>query len=62
MTEAQSIPEDRRRQIFVALVEAQDQSMTVSESRILIAQQFSVTETEVRLIEREGLDNGWPPL
>jgi hypothetical protein len=62
MTVCQSIPEENRRQIFHALVAAQDRSMTVSESRQHIAQQFSVTEFQVRQIEREGLNSSWPPL
>lgn len=62
MTDVQSIPDDRRRQIFAALVEAQDQSMTVSDSRRHVAEQFSLSEAQVVLIEREGLDHGWPPL
>lgn len=56
------LPEDRRREIFLALVDAQDHDMDVANSRKHIAQQFGVTEGQVRQIEREGLDNDWPPL
>jgi hypothetical protein len=28
----------------------------------LVAQRFGVGEAQVRRIEREGLDNDWPPL
>jgi len=55
-------PEPRRKEIFLSLVDAQDHDVSVPESRKLIAQRFGVTEQEVRSIEREGLDNGWPPL
>ena len=57
-----SLPEDRRKDIFRALVEAQDGGAPVAESRDHVAQQFGVSEQEVRRIEREGLDKGWPPL
>jgi hypothetical protein len=57
-----NLPEDRRREIFLALVEAQDHEMTVSQSREAVAARFGVSEAQVRKIEREGLDNNWPPL
>ena len=62
MTECQPIPDERRREVFLALVEAQDQRKTVPQSREFVAQQFSLTDTQVRQIEREGLKFGWPPL
>jgi hypothetical protein len=55
-------PEPRRKEIFLALVEAQDQRLTVAESRRLIARQFGVSEEQIREIEEEGLDGQWPPL
>ncbi len=57
----QSATESRRKEIFLALVEAQDQEMTVAQSRKLIAERFGVEESQIRDIEREGLDNQWPP-
>jgi hypothetical protein len=56
------IPEERRREIFLALVNAQDDGKSVYQSRATIAEQYRVTERQVRAIEREGLDNDWPPL
>ena len=56
------LPEDRRKEIFLALVDAQDQHLTVAQSRALIAQRFGVSESQLRDIEREGLDGQWPPL
>ena len=56
------LSETRRQEIFLALVDAQDHEMSVSQSRKLVAEQFRVTESEVRYIEREGLDRKWPPL
>ena len=61
MSEAQ-LPEDRRKEIFLALVDAQDHDLTVAQSRALIAQRFGLSESQVRDIEREGLDGQWPPL
>ena len=60
--EIEQSPEMRRKEIFLALVTAQDQSMSVERSRKEIAQRFGITEVEVVRIEREGLDNNWPPL
>ncbi len=55
-------PEPVRKEIFLAVVEAQDREMTVPESRRAVAERFGVSEAQVAAIEREGLDNGWPPL
>jgi hypothetical protein len=56
------LAEVQRKEIFEALVDAQDHEMTVAQSRQVIAQRFGVTESLVRQIEREGLDRLWPPL
>ena len=56
------LTETKRKEIFLALVEAQDQEMSVAKSRQLIVERFSVTDAQIRDIEREGLDNQWPPL
>jgi hypothetical protein len=56
------LPEPRRKEIFLALVDAQDQEMSPAESRKVVAERFGVSEGQVREIEREGLDNNWPPL
>jgi NADH:ubiquinone oxidoreductase subunit E len=55
-------PEPKRKEIFQALVDAQDQEMSVSQSRKFVAERFGVTESQVRRIEQEGLDQEWPPL
>ncbi len=54
--------EERRKEIFLALVDAQDHEMDVVQSRRFIAQQFGVSERRIGEIEREGLDLQWPPL
>jgi hypothetical protein len=53
---------EQRQAIFRALVEAQDAGMSVANSRADIAQRFSITEEQVKEIEREGSDQQWPPL
>jgi hypothetical protein len=57
-----SLPEPRRKEIFLALVEAQDGGASVVESRRLIAKRFGLTVQQVRRVEQEGLDNEWPSL
>ena len=56
------LPESRRMEVFRALVEAQDGELSVAQSRERVARRFDLSETEVRTIEREGLDKQWPPL
>jgi hypothetical protein len=56
------VSEERRKEIFQALVDAQDHEMTVPQSRQAVAARFRVSESQVQQIEREGLDNNWPPL
>ena len=56
------LPEERRKEIFAALVEAQDRAAGVAQSRQLVAEQFGVSEAQVRAIESEGLEHEWPPL
>jgi hypothetical protein len=60
MTE--ELAEDRRKEIFLAIVEAQDQTMDVKQSHKLVIERYGINESQIRLIEREGLDHNWPPL
>jgi hypothetical protein len=57
-----SLAEELRRAIFLALVEAQDYGVKVPESRRQVAARFGLSERQVLDIEREGMDNEWPPL
>lgn len=57
-----TLTEPRRKEIFLALVEAQDHEVGVAQSRKLIAERFQISESQVRDIEREGIDQQWPPL
>jgi hypothetical protein len=57
------LSEERRKEIFKALVEAEDyHEMTRPQARHLVAHRFGLGETQVRQIEREGMENLWPPL
>jgi hypothetical protein len=56
------LPEEERRAIFLALVQAQDEQMGVTRSRKEVAGRFAVSDRQLRRIEREGLDAQWPPL
>jgi hypothetical protein len=56
------LDDDRRRAIFAALVDAQDEGQSVSSSRESVAAHYGVSVEQVQAIEREGLDRGWPPL
>ena len=51
-----------RRAIFRAVVEAQDGGQTVAAARADVAERFAVTGDQVKAIEAEGVDHGWPPL
>jgi hypothetical protein len=60
--EHEQLSEGRRKEIFLALVDAQDHEMDVAQSRSFVVQRFNVSESRLRQIEREGMDNKWPPL
>jgi hypothetical protein len=52
----------RRKEIFRALVDAQDHQIGVLQSRAIIAKRFGVDTRQLKSIEQEGIDNDWPPL
>ena len=56
------LSKERRQEVFLALVEAQDGGATVQDSRLQAARLFGLETDEVRRIEREGIEGGWPPL
>jgi hypothetical protein len=56
------VPEERRKEAFRALVEAQDRRLSVADSRAEVARLYDLTEADVKAIEREGVEKGWPPL
>jgi hypothetical protein len=53
----------QKKEIFLALVAAQDTGlMTVGQSKEHVAQEFDITEAQLRQIEEEGIEKEWPPL
>jgi DNA-directed RNA polymerase sigma subunit (sigma70/sigma32) len=60
--EDKTLSEDQRKELFLALVQAQDSDMSVPQSRKMIAKEFGVSEQRVKQIEQEGLEGQWPPL
>ncbi len=56
------LPNDRRRAIFADVVAAQDEGLAVAAARETVAARHGVSRDEVSAIEREGIEQGWPPL
>ena len=52
----------RRKAAFRALVEAQDRGLSVADSRRAVGEEFGLTADQVRAVEDEGVEGGWPPL
>ena len=57
-----TLTEDRRREIFAALVAAQDGGLSVLASREQVAAEHGLTAKQLEKIEKEGLKAQWPPL
>lgn len=53
---------ERRREVFAALVAAQDAGLNVAASRKQVATEHGLTAKQVEKIETEGLEAQWPPL
>ena len=60
--EPEGLDEPRRKEVFAALVAAQDSGLGVKASREAMAERFEVEAGAVAEVEEEGLDKGWPPL
>jgi hypothetical protein len=58
----ESLSEDSRKEVFLALVDLQDHELDVAQSRRLVGQRFGISDSVVRQIEREGMDRQWRPL
>jgi hypothetical protein len=53
----------QRQEIFYDLVATQDLGlMTVAQSLQHVMKKYDITESQLRQIEDEGIDNEWPPL
>ena len=62
MSRIGTAPLEQRKEIFKALVEAQDQKLNVRQSRKAVSDQFGISEKLIKQIEDEGIDEEWPPL
>ncbi len=56
------LPEDRRREVFAALVAKQDEGSSVQESRDVMCARYGLEARVVLAIEQEGSEGEWPPL
>ena len=52
----------RKQEIFLSLVETQDEVHNVRKSYEVVTERFDISEDELKAIEAEGLDKEWPPL
>lgn len=52
----------QRKEVFLALVNLQDQMPNVRKSYEMITEQFGISDQQLRQIENEGVENEWPPL
>ena len=53
----------QRKEIFHSVVATQDTHlMSIPDSYRHVAEQFDITEAQVRQIAEEGIDKEWPPL
>lgn len=57
-----ALSEENRKEVFAALVAAQDRGVTVEASRWEVAARYGLTAAQVARIEEEGMENDWPPL
>ena len=59
---SESLPEEKRQEIFLKLVDHQDAGTTVEQSRLKVADTYKLDLAALQVIEREGLSQKWPPL
>jgi len=53
---------ERRKAIFLALVETVRSVLDLHEARRIVAERFGLSQHEVELVEQEGVEAHWPPL
>jgi hypothetical protein len=61
-TTVPTLPLAVRQAAFATLVYIQDRGRSVGAARAETARRYNLTLTQVRAIEREGVDFDWPPL
>ncbi len=56
------LAEERRQEIYRAIVEAEDlHDFTPEQARRLLAKRFSISDAQLKEIEREGRERLWTP-
>jgi hypothetical protein len=58
--ELMNIPEEKRRQIFVAVVTLELEGMTCPEACVFVSKQYGITADTAFKISQEGTGKGWP--
>jgi hypothetical protein len=56
------LTKQQKRDIFRELVSVQDLGNPVRRSRELVSEKFEISESQLKEIEDEGLEEQWPPL
>jgi hypothetical protein len=56
------LTKQQKRDIFRELVSVQDLGNPVRRSRELVTEKFEISESQLKEIEDEGLEEQWPPL
>jgi len=59
---AEPLEEAKRKEVFLALVQLQDEGWPTELSRSKVADRFAIEVSEVQDVEREGIAKQWPPL
>lgn len=56
------LAESRQKEIFLELVQRQDQGEGVDDSRATVAERHGISLETIKAIEQHGIAQGWPPL
>jgi hypothetical protein len=62
MTSGRRLSTEEKMEIFSHLVATQDAGESVRKSYETVTEHFAISEEQLKVIEKEGLDNEWPPL
>jgi predicted transcriptional regulator len=62
MNTGRRLSTEEKMEIFSHLVATQDAGESVRKSYETTTEHFSISEEQLKTIEKEGLDNEWPPL
>jgi hypothetical protein len=62
MNTGRRLSTEEKMEIFSHLVATQDAGESVRKSYETVTEHFAISEEQLHAIEKEGLDNEWPPL